>query len=67
MSKQYDVPFLGGIELDPEIRAGGDRGLPVALGGDQSARARPFYQIARQLMQLASEHAAKGDSVLEIH
>src|ERR1700742_2788916 len=28
---QYKVPFLGSIELDPAIREGGDRGLPIAL------------------------------------
>ncbi len=63
---QFKVPFLGGVELDPEIRAGGDRGLPVALGGDESPKARPFYQIARQVMQLAAEHAAKNPEVIEI-
>src|SRR5271163_4921940 len=28
-AKQYNVPFLGAIELIPSIREGGDRGLPV--------------------------------------
>src|SRR6201994_3469232 len=28
-AKQYNLPFLGSIELDPEIRHGGDTGLPV--------------------------------------
>ena len=36
-AKQFNVPFLGSIELDPDIRQGGDTGLPVALAGPDSA------------------------------
>src|SRR3954462_2229276 len=32
-AEQFGVPFLGSIELDPEIRKGGDSGSPVALAG----------------------------------
>src|SRR6201990_94425 len=36
-AKQYNLPFLGSIELDPEIRHGGDKGLPVELAGAETA------------------------------
>lgn len=42
-AKQFGVPFLGSIELDPEIRYGGDTGLPVALAGKDSPKAAQFY------------------------
>src|ERR1700741_4977638 len=42
-AKQFGVPFLGSIELDPAIRQGGDTGLPVALAGPESPRAAQFY------------------------
>src|SRR5215469_14044006 len=32
-AKQFNIPFLGAVELVPEIRRGGDSGLPVALAG----------------------------------
>src|ERR1700735_4767358 len=32
-AKQFNVPFLGSIELIPSIREGGDRGLPVTRAG----------------------------------
>ena len=30
MAKTFDVPFLGEIEIHPQIRIGGDTGKPVA-------------------------------------
>src|ERR1700704_100563 len=36
MAQQFGLEFLGSLELDPEIRSGGDRGLPVTLAGEES-------------------------------
>src|SRR5881275_1016182 len=33
-AKQFGLPLLGEIELDPNIRKGGDTGHPVALAGE---------------------------------
>ena len=33
-----NVPFLGGLPLDPEIRIGGDTGKPVMLAGDERSQ-----------------------------
>ena len=65
-AKQFKLPFLGAIDLDPEIRFGGDRGLPVALAGEFSDRAKAFYAIARELAERAKQHAAKDENILEI-
>src|ERR1700741_3169676 len=35
-AKQFDVAFLGSIELDPEIRKAGDSGVPAVLKGEDS-------------------------------
>src|SRR5271163_4962015 len=40
MARQFSIGFLGSIELDPEIRLGGDKGLPIALLGETSAKAK---------------------------
>jgi ATP-binding protein involved in chromosome partitioning len=66
MSAQFNVPFLGSIELVPAIREGGDRGMPVALAGPDSTEAAEFYAIARQVILRAEEAAAKATDVLEI-
>lgn len=49
-AKQFDVPYLGAVELDPEIRKGGDTGHPVALGGENFEHAKSFYEFARRVV-----------------
>jgi ATP-binding protein involved in chromosome partitioning len=65
-AQQFNVPFLGSIELVPAIREGGDRGLPVALAGPESPLAAEFYAIARNLTERAETAAAKTKDVIEI-
>jgi ATP-binding protein involved in chromosome partitioning len=65
-ARQFNVPFLGSIELDPGIRQGGDTGLPVALAGADSAKAAQFYAVARQVAELAQAQSAKTENIFEI-
>ena len=60
------MPFLGSVELDPEIRKGGDKGLPIALLGETSAKARNFYSVARKVAELAQARSAKEENIFEI-
>lgn len=39
LADDYDLPFLGGIPLDPSVRAGGDEGEPAVLGEGETADA----------------------------
>jgi ATP-binding protein involved in chromosome partitioning len=63
-AKQFGVPYLGSVELDPDVRKGGDTGLPAVLGGEDSPHAKSFFTFARQIAQSAAEH--KTESVIEI-
>ena len=63
---QFNIPFLGSIELVPAIREGGDRGMPVALAGPKSPQAAEFYAIAEKLMLRAEVAAAAATDILEI-
>ncbi|HZU09785.1 MAG TPA: Mrp/NBP35 family ATP-binding protein [Pseudacidobacterium sp.] len=65
-AKQFNVPFLGAVELDPEVRMGGDRGLPVALLGESSPKAKDFYAVAKQIAERAKAQSAKAENVFEI-
>lgn len=65
-AKQFNVPFLGSIELDSEIRQGGDTGLPVALAGPESAKGKQFYSAARQVAEAAQAQSAKAENVFEV-
>jgi len=63
-AKQFGVPYLGSVELDPDVRKGGDSGLPAVLGGEDSPHAKSFFAFARQIARTAAEH--KTESVIEI-
>ena len=65
-AKQFNVPFLGSIELAPAIREGGDAGAPIAAGGENAAFAREFFVIARKLAERAAELEGRGESVFEV-
>ena len=65
-AKQFNLPFLGSVDMDPRVREGGDRGMPAALGSDESARAKEFAAIALKVAERAKEVAAKSEDVLEI-
>ena len=65
-AKQYNIAFLGSVELDPDIRQGGDTGLPVALAGPDSRHAVEFYAIAKQVAERAKALSAKAEDIFEI-
>lgn len=48
-STYAQVPFLGEIPLDPKIRTGGDKGLPVFVAEPDSPQAAAFRRIAQGL------------------
>ncbi len=63
---QFGLEFLGALDLDPAVREGGDRGLPVTLAGPESAGAKAFYEVARRVAARAKEIAASSEQILEI-
>ena len=63
---QFGLDFLGALELNPTIREGGDKGLPVALAGPESKLSSEFYTVARRVADKAREAASKSEDVLEI-
>ena len=65
-AKQFNLPFLGSVDLDPRVREGGDRGMPAALGSEESPRAQEFKAIATKVAERAKEIASKDEQVLEI-
>jgi ATP-binding protein involved in chromosome partitioning len=46
MAEKFEVPFLGEIPIDPEIRKGGDSGVPVVISKPESAAAKAFMKLA---------------------
>jgi ATP-binding protein involved in chromosome partitioning len=66
-AKQFDIAFLGNIQLDPELRKSGDSGKPSVLEGENSAHAKSLYDFARKVVVRVSEIKANaGESVIQI-
>jgi ATP-binding protein involved in chromosome partitioning len=65
-ARQFGVDFLGSVELDPSIRSGGDRGMPVTLAGPENATAKAFYGIAEKVAERARKIADSSEQILEI-
>ena len=67
IAETYGVPLLGEIEIDPQIRIGGDSGKPVASLGEDDPGARSLYAMARAVAaRLAVAPAAGRAPVVEI-
>ena len=49
MAKEFGIPLLGEIEIDPQIRIGGDTGKPVASLGEDAAGTKSIYAMARNV------------------
>jgi ATP-binding protein involved in chromosome partitioning len=66
-AKQFSVPFLGSIELDPEVRKSGDGGKPIVLEGENSPHAKSLFEFARRVQARVDEiKASSPSSVIQI-
>jgi ATP-binding protein involved in chromosome partitioning len=48
-AREFEVPFLGEIPIDPAIREGGDAGIPILVGHPESATATAIRHIASEV------------------
>jgi ATP-binding protein involved in chromosome partitioning len=65
-ARQFGLDFLGSIELDPEIRKGGDSGHPVALAGAEGASAASFFAFAERVRLKAATAGSAPEPAIEI-
>jgi ATP-binding protein involved in chromosome partitioning len=67
MAQNFGVPFLGEIEIDPQIRIGGDTGKPVASLGEDAPGGKSVYAVARNVIaRLEIVNASAGAPVVQI-
>ncbi|MBI3404180.1 MAG: Mrp/NBP35 family ATP-binding protein [Acidobacteria bacterium] len=59
-AEAFGVPVLGEIEIDPQIRIGGDSGKPVAALGEDALGAKSIYAMARNVAARLEEVNAKA-------
>lgn len=64
MAKTFGVPLLGEIEIDPQIRIGGDTGKPVAAQGEDAPGTKSLFAMARAVeARLAEPNRAAAAAV----
>src|SRR5258708_16877723 len=59
-ARQFNVDFLGSIQLDPEIRKSGDEGKPAVLEGEESPHAKALFEVARQVVSRVAESRSQA-------
>ncbi|HTE88336.1 MAG TPA: Mrp/NBP35 family ATP-binding protein [Terriglobales bacterium] len=66
-ASQFEVAYLGAVQLDPELRKAGDSGKPVVLEGEDSPSAQSLYEFARKVMARVAEiKAGESESVIHV-
>jgi ATP-binding protein involved in chromosome partitioning len=64
-AQRMNVPFLGELSLDPDVRIGGDTGAPVTTRGVDDPHAVPFVELAKRL-EAACEAARPSAPTISI-
>ena len=66
-AKEFNVAFLGNVELDPEIRKSGDSGSPAVLKGKDAPHAKSLFAFAKSVVERVQEiKASSPDNVIQI-
>ena len=60
LAKSYQVPFLGAIPIDPEVRIGGDFGKPVVFSRPETRAAKALVEVSEKLAAQISIAAFAG-------
>jgi len=66
VSKELNVPFLGGIPINPQIREGGDKGIPIVFDIPNSTDADIIMDISRNLTEQVNIRNLNAPGKVEI-
>lgn len=66
VSKELNVPFLGGIPINQQIREGGDKGIPIVFDIPDSQDANIILDISRNLTEQVNIRNSKAPGKVEI-
>ena len=67
LAKMTQVPFIGNIPMDANVRVGGDMGVPIIISNPQCAAAQAFQKIAADVAaKLSVASMNKSDIVVNI-
>jgi ATP-binding protein involved in chromosome partitioning len=60
LAKMTGVPYIGSIPIDPQVRIGGDEGVPVTISHPDSAVTKALTEAAEKIAAQISIAAIKG-------
>lgn len=63
LASQMDVPFIGEVPMDADVRVGGDNGNPIVIEKPESPSARALISVAEQLAARLSISAIKNAEI----
>ncbi len=66
LAQAVNVPFLGKVPMDPQVRIGSDTGKPVVLENPQSEAAQALRQVAERVAAAVSMANASGANRLNL-
>jgi len=66
MADELAAPFIGGIPIEPRVRIGGDKGVPIVYDIPDSEHATIMIQIADNLIEQVNLRNSKPQQKVEI-
>ncbi|MFZ0454753.1 MAG: iron-sulfur cluster carrier protein ApbC [Ignavibacteriaceae bacterium] len=66
LSQELNTNFLGGIPIEPKIRIGGDKGIPIVFDTPELEHAKIVMNIAKNLAQQVHIKNLTANSKIEI-
>lgn len=66
MAELYKAFFLGGIPIDPRVREGGDKGVPIVYDIPDSEHAKIMKEIANNLTEQVNKRNSETPGSIEI-
>lgn len=66
LAAQTGVPFIGEVPIDPQVRVGGDIGVPIVLSHPESAAAKALTAIANDIAAKVSVQVSRQNNVIPI-
>jgi ATP-binding protein involved in chromosome partitioning len=66
LAEAAEVPFIGEIPMDPQVRVGGDAGTPVVVSHPQSPTAQALVSVATDIAARAKALGERGQTFIPI-
>ncbi|MFQ5707169.1 MAG: Mrp/NBP35 family ATP-binding protein [bacterium] len=64
-SEKFNVPFLGEIPLETNVRIGGDKGTPIVVAEPDSPVSKAFEKLAADIMAQVSTKKTRDQGLLK--